>query len=188
MARLIHINGLSRVGKSTLARRYADEHPGTLALDLDVLTGLIGGWKENFFGALEIARGHGRDMAARHLRDGHDVILPQLVTVHDRDPDPAFEAVALATGATYVEVALLVDDHEHLQRLRGKRPANDVEAQLQMMLDDPGSDLLDRIQGHFVEYLAERPHAIRLDTTGIGVDESYTRFLSVLDVPQQRTL
>ncbi|MER7860306.1 AAA family ATPase [Amycolatopsis japonica] len=188
MARLIHINGPSRVGKSTLARRYADEHPGTLALDLDVLTGLIGGWKENFFGALEIARGHGRDMAARHLRDGHDVIVPQLVTVHDRDPDPAFEAVALATGATYVEVALLVDDHEHLQRLRGKRPANDVEAQLQTMLDDPDSDLLDRIRGHFVEYLAERPRAIRLDTTGIGVDESYMRFLNALDVTQKRTL
>ncbi|MGI8702372.1 MAG: hypothetical protein ACR2JU_14445 [Nocardioidaceae bacterium] len=40
MSRLIHLNGPSRVGKSTLARRYVDEHPGTLALDLDVLAGL----------------------------------------------------------------------------------------------------------------------------------------------------
>ena len=47
MAGLIHLNGPSRVGKSTLARRYADEHQGTLALDLDVLAGLIGGWREN---------------------------------------------------------------------------------------------------------------------------------------------
>ncbi|SDU09632.1 hypothetical protein [Amycolatopsis keratiniphila] len=36
-----------------------------------------------------------------HYADGHDVILPQLVTVHDRDPNPAFEAVGVATGATY---------------------------------------------------------------------------------------
>ncbi|KFU76184.1 AAA domain-containing protein [Amycolatopsis lurida] len=86
MARLIHLNGLSRVGKSTLARRYANEHPGALALDLDVLAGLIGGWQENFFAALEWARGHGRELATRHLRQGYDVILPQLVTVHDRDP------------------------------------------------------------------------------------------------------
>jgi hypothetical protein len=48
MPRLIHLNGPSRVGKSTLARRYVDEHPGTLALDLDVLAGLIGGWREDF--------------------------------------------------------------------------------------------------------------------------------------------
>ncbi|MFI7121323.1 AAA family ATPase [Amycolatopsis sp. NPDC049868] len=187
MARLIHLNGLSRVGKSTLARRYADEHPGTLALDLDVLTGLIGGWRENFFAALEIARGHGRDMAARHLRDGHDVILPQLVTVHDRDPDPAFEAAARASGATYLEVVLLVDDHEHLRRLRGKRPANFVEARLQTMLEDPDSELIDRIRGHLAEYLARRPHAIRLDTTGITEDESYARFLHALDATQADT-
>ncbi|HEY3954535.1 MAG TPA: hypothetical protein VGM53_14255, partial [Streptosporangiaceae bacterium] len=37
MARLIHLNGPSRVGKSTLAHRYADNHPGTLCLDVDVL-------------------------------------------------------------------------------------------------------------------------------------------------------
>jgi hypothetical protein len=40
------------------------------------------------------------------------VILPQLVTVHDDDPDPAFEEAARMTGATYVHVALLVDDRE----------------------------------------------------------------------------
>jgi len=29
---------------------------------------------------------------------------------------------------TYIEVALLVDDEEHVQRLRGKQPANEIEA------------------------------------------------------------
>ena len=182
MPRLIHLNGPSRVGKSTLARRYADEHPGTLALDLDVLVGLIGGWKENFSAALEIARGHGRELAVRHLRSGFDVILPQLVTVHDRDPDPAFEDAASRTGATYLEVALLVDDEEHLRRLRGKRPVTEVEARVQAALDDPESDLVDRIRGHLNAYLAQRPRTIQLDTTGLGVDASYQRLLEVLDV------
>lgn len=36
MPRLIHLNGPSRVGKTTLARRYVDEHPGALVLDLDL--------------------------------------------------------------------------------------------------------------------------------------------------------
>ncbi|ANN19423.1 hypothetical protein SD37_29925 [Amycolatopsis orientalis] len=174
------------MGKSTLARRYADENPGTLALDLDALAGFIGGWRQDFFAALEMARGHGRELVVRHLRQGHDVILPQLVTVDDRDPDPAFENAALGAGATYLEVALLIDAREHRRRLRGKRPANDVEAQLQAMLEDSESDLVARIRGHLDEYLARRPHAIRLDTTGVGEDESYVLLLKALDAAQTR--
>lgn len=181
MPRLIHLNGPSRVGKSTLARRYANEHPGTLALDLDVLAGLIGGWRENFSAALETARGHGRELAVRHLRSGHDVILPQLVTVHDRDSDPAFEEAARAAGATYVQVALMVDDEEHLQRLVDNRPGTEVEARVQAALVDPESDLVDKIRGHLNAYLAQRPHTIRIDTTGLGEDTSYQRLLQALD-------
>jgi hypothetical protein len=178
--RLIHLNGPSRVGKSTLARRYVDEHPGTLVLDLDVLAGLIGGWRENFSAVLDVARDHGRAVATRHLREGYDVVLPQLVTVHDRDPDPGLEETAREADATYIEVALLVDHEEHLQRLHGKQPTNEIEARIQTWLEDPDNDLVDRIRHHLNEYLAERPHAIRLDTTGLGEDASYERLLNAL--------
>lgn len=178
MSRLIHLNGPSRVGKSTLARRYVDEHPGTLALDLDVLAGLIGGWRENFSTAWGIARAHGRALATRHLREGYDVVLPQLVTSHDRGP--GFEEAAREAGAAYIEVALLVHDQEHLQRLRGKQAANEVEARIQARLEDPESDLVDRIRRHLAEYLADRPHTIRLDTTGLGEDASYEALLHAL--------
>lgn len=182
MARLIHLNGPSRVGKSTLARRYADDHPGTMALDLDVLAGWIGGWRADFSGALDVARGHGREIAARHLRAGHDVILPQLVTVHDLGPDPAFEQIARSADATYVEIALTVDDAEHVQRLHAKRPAADVDEQIQAALVDPSSDLVERIRGHLAEWLALRPQAIRIDTTGLGEDQTYLRLLDALGV------
>ena len=181
MPRLIHLNGPSGVGKSTLARRYADEHPGTLVLDLDVLAGLIGGWEKNFSGALEVARGHGREMAAQHLRDGYDVVLPQLVTVHDRVHDPALEEAAQSADATYIEVALLIDDQDHLDRLHGRRPSSDVQARVQAALVDPDSDLVDKIRGHLSEHLSKRPGAIRLDTTGLGEDTTYQRLLSVLE-------
>jgi predicted kinase len=179
--RLIHLNGPSGVGKSTLARRYANEHAGTLVLDLDVLAGLIGGWKENFSATLELARGHGREMATRHLRDGYDVVLPQLVTVHDRAHDPALEQAAQSADATYIEVALMVADQDHLHRLHGRRPISAVQARVQAALVDPGSDLVDRIRGHLSEHLAGRPGAIRLDTTGLNEDTTYQRLLSVLE-------
>lgn len=179
MARLIHLNGPSRAGKSTLARRYADEHPGTLALDLDVLTGLIGGWRDDFFTAHGVAREHGRALASRHLRDGHDVVLPQLVTRLDRGKH--FEDVARDAGAAYVEVALLVDNDEQLRRLHDKRPTDEVDARIHAMLTDPGSDLVERIRGHLIDYLADRQRTIRLDTTGLGEDESYAQLLRALD-------
>jgi dienelactone hydrolase len=176
--RLIHLNGPSRVGKSTLARRYVDEHPGTLALDLDVLTELIGGWREDFYSAFGIARAHARALATWHLREGYDVVLPQLVTSYDRGP--GFEESAREAEATYVEVVLLVEDEEHLRRLGDKKPASEIEAHIQASLEDPDSDVLDRIRRHLAEYLAERPQAIRLDTTGMGEDASYARLLNAL--------
>ena len=117
-------------------------------------------------------------MATRHLREGFDVVLPQLVTSHDRGP--GFEEVAREAGATYIEVALLVDPEEHLQRLRGKEPISEIEACTQSLLEDPESDLVDRFRQHLAEYLAERPQTIRLDTTGLGPDASYARLLEVL--------
>ena len=43
MPRLLHLNGPPGIGKSTLARRYVEDHPQTLNCDIDVLRTLIGG-------------------------------------------------------------------------------------------------------------------------------------------------
>ena len=181
MPRLIHLNGPPGVGKSTVARRYANQHPGTLVLDLDVIAGLIGGWEENFSTTLEMARVHAREMATRHLRDGYDVVLPQLVTVHDRAHDPSLEQAAQSADATYIEVALMIEDQDHLLRLHGRRPSSDVQARVQAALVDPESDLVDRIGGHLSQHLADRPGAILLDTTGLDEDTTYQRLLSALE-------
>lgn len=46
MARLILINGLPDSGKSTIARYYCDLHAFALCLDVDVVRGLLGGWRD----------------------------------------------------------------------------------------------------------------------------------------------
>ena len=43
MTRLILINGAPVNGKSTLARRYVEGHPGALDLDIDLVHRLLGG-------------------------------------------------------------------------------------------------------------------------------------------------
>ena len=178
MARLIHLNGPSRVGKSTLARRYADNHPGTLCLEVDAQVGQVDGWREDFSAAFLVARNHGVAKAKRHLRDGQDVVVPQLVTIFDAG-NP-FEAAATEAGARFVEIALLVDFDEHTRRLREKEPAFTVEARIQSDLET--SDLVDRIRGHLAEYLGGRPDTIQLDTTGLTIDQTYVRLMTLLDM------
>ena len=44
MRKLVLVNGPPGVGKSTLARRYAADHPLTLAVEIDVVRAMIGAW------------------------------------------------------------------------------------------------------------------------------------------------
>ena len=160
-----------------MAHRYAGNHPGTVCLDFDVLVGQVDGWREDFSAAFLVATTHGLDLAKGHLYDGQDVVIPQLVTIFDQG-NP-FEAAATEVGARFVEVALLVDIEEHTRRLRDKKPAFDVEARIQSVLET--SDLVERIRGHLAEYLQGRPDTIQLDTTGLTIDQTYVRLTTLLD-------
>lgn len=181
MSRLIHLNGPSRVGKSTLARRYAAEHPGVLNLDIDVLVGLVGGWQNDFDSALPTARELGSTMAVAHLHDGHDVVLPQLITSHDESPW-AGELAELA-GAEYVEFALLAGSDEHRRRFGAKQPEHEVDAWVQDALGESDGALLEKIVGDLDDYLAGRPETIRIDTGAQTPEETYAVIVGALRHP-----
>jgi len=108
MARLLHLNGPPGVGKSSVARAYAADHPGALLLDADVVVSMISGWRDAFWETLHVARRLAAAMAREHLVAGADVVLPQLVT-RDDEIAPYLAAVDDA-GATYVEVVLLAEN------------------------------------------------------------------------------
>lgn len=79
MTRLILLNGAPAVGKSTLARRYAEDRPLALVLDIDQVRRMLGGWREDIAAAGLLARSIALAAAVAHLRAGHDVVVPQLV-------------------------------------------------------------------------------------------------------------
>lgn len=107
MPRLIILNGPPGIGKSTVALRYAGDHPMTLSLEQDVVRRLLGGWRSRVAQSGALARDLCVAMARVHLRAGHDVVVPQFVA----NPDYLDRLAELAAqvGAQHIEFVLLDD-------------------------------------------------------------------------------
>jgi predicted kinase len=104
-ARLVLINGAPATGKSTLARRYADAHPLTLALDIDAVLGMLGGWLDSPGEAGLLARRMAIEMARVHLGSGRDVLVPQYLGRLGFVLE--LEQLARDVGAEFTEIALI---------------------------------------------------------------------------------
>ena len=139
MPTLLHLNGPSGVGKSTLARAHADAHLGTLLCDIDELRSWVSGWEEDFVGTGEAVRASALALLTAYLRTGRDVVLPQLIVT----PAQAerFEAAAAEAGATYVGVVLDVAPETLLARLHA-RPVTPVSSVVSRIIEERGGDEL----------------------------------------------
>lgn len=139
MPTLIHLNGPSGVGKSTLAQRYVEEHPGVLNLDIDTVVTLIGGWRENFFGVVPQARLIAIAMAEAHLQNGRDVVMPQLMT--DVGEGERVESAARRADAEYIEIALTVELAELTRRFRTKAKYSELNTQVERAVTAEGGSV-----------------------------------------------
>jgi len=137
VATLLHLNGPSGVGKSTLARAHAATRPGTLVCDIDELRSWVSGWDQDFVGTGEAVRSSALALLTAYLRTGHDVVLPQLIVTPaqvDR-----FEAAAAEAGATYVGVVLSTGPDVLLERLHAREPTP-VTAVISRIIEERGGD------------------------------------------------
>jgi len=157
--KLVLLNGPPAVGKSTLARRYADEHPLTLVLEIDAVRALLGAWLEEWQRSGHTARVIGLAMARVHLEAGHDVVVPQLLT--RRPFVEMLEETTVAAGGRFYEIALLDPRDVVLARLeRRSEPAGAFRSRA--LMEKQGNTPGDTYDA-FVAALAERPDAIVID-------------------------
>jgi predicted kinase len=179
--RLILVNGPPAVGKSTVARRFVDDHPLALCLDLDLVRSLLGRWQDDPDGAGTRARALGLEMARAHLAGGDDVIVPQLLA----RPEfiEALEAQADAVDASFYEIVLL-DTVEtctarFLERSARRGSAGEPDPQGESL----GVDVASGIAAHHQRLLAllpDRPAAHRIEARANDVDDTYRRLLRAL--------
>jgi predicted kinase len=174
MPKLVLLNGPPGVGKSTLAQRYADGHPLTLNLEIDVVRGMIGCWLEEWTRSGPQARRVALAMARTHLEDGHDVIVPQMLT--RREFVDELQALAGSVGAAFHEITLLDAKDAVLTRLE-RRSESSGAFSARALAEKQGSSLADAYD-EFVDALQRRPDAVVVNAT--PADEAYASLVRLL--------
>ncbi|MFL5952722.1 MAG: AAA family ATPase [Gaiellaceae bacterium] len=175
MPKLVLLNGPPGVGKSTLARRYADEHPLTLDLEIDIVRAMVGCWLEEWQHSGPQARRLALAMARTHLGRGHDVMVPQLLT--RREFVKELQAMAADVGATFHEITLLDEKDAVLRRLEERRePSGDFSARA--LVEEQGNSL-EEAYDRFVEALQSRPDAVVISAS--STEDAYAALLRQLD-------
>ncbi|HEV7206174.1 MAG TPA: AAA family ATPase [Jatrophihabitans sp.] len=178
MPRLIVLNGAPGSGKSTLARRYVDDNPLALDLDIDVIRRLLGDWKSDPHAAGLLARAIALAAARIHLVGGHDVIVPQYLG----RPDYLVQLTGLAaeTGAELHEFILMDTKDVMIARFRARTvaAAHPSHVDAQEMLDRVGGVAqLEAMYDRLLLVIAARPGAQLLPAREGEIEATYAELV-----------
>lgn len=159
-----------------------DAHPGVLNCDVDVLRSLVGGWQTDFAGAGALIRPAALAMIEAYLRNGHDVVLPQMLM------NPVeltrFEKAAANAGAPFVERMLMDSQTASVARFHRRGlsgPADPWHDQVRTIVAAEGGDeMLAATHAALERLLVERPQAVVVPSTDGRIEQTYQTLLATL--------
>lgn len=177
MARLLLLNGPPGVGKSTLARRYLEEQPLTLIIEIDGLRMAMGGWAEHEESKLQ-ARVLALALARAHLSARHDVVIPQYLG--RRGFIDQLQALAAEVDVDFHHAVLNDARDAVAQRFRSRRAQLDADglAHLQADVADEEIDYaVSDAQRRLAKMATSRPEMRFLD---VSAGDPYQQLITAL--------
>lgn len=177
--RLIVLNGPPAIGKTTLARRYADDHPLALALDIDSLRRLLGRWRADPARAGLLARTMTLTLARAHLGNGYDVVLPQFLGRVEFLQEA--EKVAKEAGASFSEFVLMADRDDVVRRFNERTATSRDPAHVEageIVANLGGDETLFAMYDRLLLMISSRPRTQVVQFPEGAIDQVYKTLLA----------
>jgi predicted kinase len=173
--KVILLNGFAGAGKTTIAKKYIDQHPLAVMIEGDELIVNIGDWLARETEARRLVFNLTKTMLRTSLDLGHDVLLPYLVT--NVDDVNEFEQIARELGADFYEFILYSDQKTAITRLLERGTWGEAG---QPPISDKDLPVIEELATKMEAALKERPNMVKLDTKEGEQDETYRQLLSYL--------
>lgn len=179
--KLIILNGALGVGKSTLAERYATEHPLTLKLDIDEVRRWISNYREEKEVSGPLAKKMAGEMARVHLKEGHDVVISQIFT--QPEPLESLGGIAKECGADFYELLLSISKEDSIRRFieRGKAEGYTDGFRPGGLITTGGREKkLAELYDGMMTLVSKRPHTRVIESVEGDIDGTYKNLTAVL--------
>lgn len=176
MSKLILLNGLG-VGKSTVAKMYAQDRSLTMSIEADNIMGMFGDWRNNQTEAVNLRFKHLVSMIKTHLVTGHDVILPYLV--RDESEVQIFADLAKESGYVFHEILLFTTEDEAINRLLERGRWGEEGSKRLTEADLPTMKSLYNLM---MTETSKRPNTIKIEVNKGDILGTYQRLLQVIAV------
>lgn len=170
--KLILLNGFAGTGKTTIAKRYIDEHPLDLSIEGDHIIVMLGQWLNFENEARDLVFSLTKSMVTTHLTNGKSVLLPYLLTNSQHAVE--FENIAVQYDASFYEVYLSLDKNEAVKRLieRGTWGAKLTDMDMPEI-----NELFDSMEKETLK----RPNSIIIKPMKNNIEQTYQEFLKAID-------
>ena len=168
----IILNGFAGSGKSSLGKKYIEEHPLGLLIEGDQIIVNMGDWLEHEAEARQNVFELTKSMASTILSRGYDVVVPYLVV--DNSHISAFEQIATEHSARFFNFLLFNDQEEAVARLMERGTWGEAGLDPLSEKDLPE---INELYSQMEAALEHQPGIIKIDQSGKTIDDSYAEIL-----------
>jgi predicted kinase len=175
-AKLILINGFMASGKTTIAKKYFDDHKMTFLIEADMLVDNISDWTSDKIETRHLTYALTKVMIQTYLRSGHDVVLPYFVT--DANEIKSFESIAHKSGADFYEFFLNDVRSVAIDKLlsRGKWGMSSSPAITEKDIPKIEKDFKDMQVA-----IKSRPDTVKIQLKGASPESTYRQLLEIIE-------